>query len=92
MDWNRYPKRAAGLELSEVTDGFVVSRAGSDQIHYLNTVAAFILESCDGQLRAEELPELIADAFGLEQPPHADVEACLEALYRQGLIIGEIAR
>ena len=89
MDWNRYPKRAAGLELSEVTDGFVISRADSDQVHYLNPIAAFILESCDGSLRAEELPELLADAFGLQNPPRVDVETCLDTLYQLGLLIEE---
>lgn len=90
MDWNGYPKCAPGLEVSEVTDGFVVSRSDSDQIHYLNPVAAFILESCDGLHRAEELPALLAEAFGLDDPPRDDVEACLEALYRQNLLIDDI--
>ena len=87
MDWNLRPLRVQDLELSAVTDGFVVSRPDHDRIHFLNPTAAFILEVCDGQLQARELPELVAAAFRLENPPVGDVEACLTSLLQEGLLV-----
>ena len=86
MNWNSRPLRAKDLELSPVTDGFVVSRPGSDRIHYLNPTAAFILESCAGNLQARDLPELVAAAFDLPAPPIEDVEMCLKMLMDDGLV------
>ncbi len=87
MDWNEYPKRSPGMEISEVTDGFIVSHAESERIHYLNATAAFLLEVCDGTVRADELPGLLAMAFSLEHSPDTDFEECLDALSRQGLLV-----
>ncbi len=92
MDWNLYPKRSPGMEISEVTDGYVVTHAQSERIHYLNAAAAFILESCDGTLRAGELPGLLALAFELDHSPVADVEECLVSLYQQGLLVEDNPR
>ena len=91
MNWNSRPLRAKDLELSPVTDGFVVSRPGSDRIQFLNPTAAFILESCAGNLQARELPELVAIAFDLPGPPVADVEACLGMLFDEGLVSDQAA-
>jgi hypothetical protein len=86
MDWNACPRKAPDLDLSEVTDGFVVSRNGSERIHYLNATAAFILECCDGSLRAGELPGIVAAAFRLDHALTDDVEDCLRMLASEGLL------
>ncbi len=88
MDWNIRPLRAKDLEVNAVTDGFVVSRPDHDRIHFLNPTAAFILEICDGNLQARELPALVAAAFKLDAPPVADVETCLHSLLDEGLVVG----
>lgn len=87
MDWNQKPQRAPGIEMNEVTDGFVASRQDDARIHYLNPSAAFILEICDGTTAASELPELLAAAFDLAAPPVEDVERCLAALMNEGLLV-----
>jgi hypothetical protein len=92
MDWDLRPLRVQDLELSAVTDGFVVSRADHDRIHFLNPTAALILEICDGNLKARELPELVAAAFQLDSPPVDDVEACLTSLLKEGLVVTAVAR
>jgi hypothetical protein len=86
VNWNSYPKRASDLEINDVTDGYVVSRPGDHQIHYLNASAAFILECCDGAHKAEQLSSLIADFFETDHACVFDVEACLAALSKAGLI------
>jgi len=86
MIWTLRPLRAQDLELTQVTDGFVVSRPGSERIHFLNPTAAFILECCAGNLEAREMPDLVAAAFDLPGPPVDDVEACLKMLLDEGLV------
>ncbi len=86
MNWDLCPLRASDLEVSEVTDGFVASRRDSSRIHYLNRTAAFILEICDGRVRAGDMPGLVAMAFDLDHPPAGDVECCLTELIKEGLV------
>lgn len=87
MDWDIRPRRAPEIELREVVDGFVAYDPRRDRIHFLNPTAAFVLESCDGELRAGEIPALVAAGFGLDKPPVEDVEACLATLLREGLLV-----
>jgi len=88
MDWDLRPRQAADLEITEVVDGFVVQRCRDERRHFLNPTAAFVLQICDGSLTAGELPELVAAAFELREPPRDDVAACLEKLLREGLLLG----
>ncbi|HZI83124.1 MAG TPA: hypothetical protein VFF44_04370 [Casimicrobiaceae bacterium] len=78
MDWDIRPERAAGIELREVTDGYVAYDTARDRLHFLNVTAMMLLEACDGRLRARELPELLAAAYRLPEPPTAEVERCLD--------------
>lgn len=87
IDWHARPARAPGLEINEVTDGFLVYQRDRDRVHFLNPTATLVLESCDGTLEAAELPPLVAAAFDLEAPPVGDVADCLEILLREGLIV-----
>jgi hypothetical protein len=87
IDWNATPQRAPGIELREVTDGFVAYDPQRDRLHFLNSTATMLLESCDGKVRAGELPQLLAAAFGLEQPPFDEVASCLDRLLAEGLLI-----
>ncbi len=86
IDWRMRPRRAAGVELSEVTDGFLVYQPERDRVHYLNPTAAILLEICDGSLAAAELPAFLAAAFSLAAPPRDEVAACLAQLLAEGLL------
>lgn len=87
MDWNMLPERAPGIEIREVTDGFVVYDPSRDRLHFLNLTATLLLESCDGNLRARELAELLAAAYGLADVPSSEVESCLVKLLGEGLLV-----
>jgi hypothetical protein len=89
MDWHAQLARAPGLEINEVTDGFLVYQRDRDRVHFLNATAALVLESCDGTLAAEDLPPLVAAAFDLDAPPVDDVAACVATLLREGLLVAE---
>jgi hypothetical protein len=86
IDWRMRPRRAAGAELSAVTDGFLVYQPERDRVHYLNPTAALLLEICDGSLAAGDLPPLIAAAFSLGAAPRDEVAACLSKLLAEGLL------
>lgn len=86
IDWSMRPRRAAGVELSEVTDGFLVYQHDRDRVHYLNATAALLLEICDGSLPASDLPPFLAAAFSLPAPPRDEVAACLAQLLAEGLL------
>jgi hypothetical protein len=89
IDWRMRPRRAAGVELSEVTDGFIVYQPGRERVHYLNPTAAMVLTLCDGSLPASHLPAFFAAAFSLPEPPREEVAACLLKLLAEGLLEGE---
>jgi hypothetical protein len=91
MDWNMRPERAPGIEIREVTDGYVAYDAARDRLHFLNTTAMVLLELCDGRLAARELPQFVAAAYRLSEPPTAEVEACLAKLLDEGLLIDRAA-
>ena len=86
VDWDHCFETAPGIELREVTDGYFAYDPERDRLHFLNPVAAFVLEACDGIVRNGELPALVAAAFGLERPPMEDIESCLERLVTEGLL------
>jgi hypothetical protein len=87
MDWNMRPERAPDIEIREVTDGFVAYDPARDRLHFLNLTATMLLESCDGNICARELPDLLAAAYELAEPPIAEVESCLDRLLTEGLLV-----
>jgi len=90
MDWNLCLHQAPQLEINEATDGVLVYQRDRDRLHLLNPTAALLLESCDGTLRADELPELVATAFGMDEQPVDDVATCLMTLLREGLLVAAV--
>jgi predicted metal-binding protein len=89
MDWAMRAERAPDIEIREVSDGFVAYDPARDRLHYLNPTATMLLESCDGNIPARELPELLAAAFRLDAPPVAEVESCLAKLLEEGLLVSK---
>lgn len=88
MDPHMRPRRAQGLEIHPMVDGFVVFQPDRDRVHQLNHTAFVLLELCDGTVAAEDMPGLVGAVFQLDSAPVADVEACLERLLAEGLVEG----
>lgn len=59
---NRY-RRPESLVVEDTGDEVLVSRAGRDDIYYLNGTAALIWRLCDGQRTLGEIVELLSDAY-----------------------------
>jgi len=75
-----------GLEKTEVPDGFVIFKAETEKVHYLNPTAAIIFELSDGTRNLKEIAEFMREAYELPQAPLAEVLACSQNLVEQGLL------
>ena len=86
MNSNNAPKQVEGLEVNQLADGYVIYEANRDRVHYLNPTAVLVLEMCNGRVAADEIPGLVQQAYGLVEPPTAEVIDCLAKLRDEGLI------
>lgn len=81
-----YPTQAENLEINEVADGYIVYQPDRERVHYLNHTAALVLTFCNGQNRAEEIPDILRAAYDLPRAPAEEVQDCLAKLTEEGLI------
>jgi hypothetical protein len=80
-------RRGKNLEISEVPDGYMVINTDTRRVHYLNMVAAVVLELCDGAHSVASIVGILRDEFDLAQAPEAPVASCLSTLQNEGLIV-----
>ena len=81
------PTQVDGLEIEQVSDGFVIYHMARDRIHYVNHTAALILSLCDGTRDRETLIAELRQAYDLTTSPAPDVDQCLKQLRTEGLVI-----
>ena len=80
------PRRAAGIEIAELPEGFIVRQSQPLRVHQLNNTASVILDLCDGKRTADEIAGVLAEVFGLAAPPVAEVAACVAELRQTGVL------
>lgn len=80
------PRRAQGIEINPVPDGYIVYQPVRDRVHYLNHTAVLVLELCTGRVRAGDIASLIQGAYDLPDPPTAEVATCLDSLATEQLV------
>lgn len=83
------PQPADGLDIHEVADGLVVYDPAADRVHYLNPTASIVLSLCDGTHDEQQLADLVGAAFQLDEPPVAEVQACIAQLRTEGVLRGD---
>jgi hypothetical protein len=79
--------RAEGLDVNEVPDGYVIYQPQADRVHYLNKTAAIIFELCDGERDARNITECIGQIFAFERTNEGDIQACIQSLLKEGLVL-----
>jgi hypothetical protein len=79
--------RAEGLDVNEVTDGYVIYQIEADRVHYLNKTAAIVFELCDGARGADEIVARVGKMFEVEGTADGEIEACLQSLIKEGLVL-----
>jgi hypothetical protein len=83
---SEFPKKAEGIEINELEDGYVIYHPARDRVHYLNHTAALVLEFCTGGNSRSDIPGLVQAAYELGDVPITEVEDCLSKLAREGLV------
>jgi hypothetical protein len=86
VDPSARPRTVDGIEINEVADGYVIYDPTRERVHYLNQTAVLVLELCNGQTAAGDLPALIQAAYDLPEPPGQEVAQCLQTLLDEELI------
>jgi hypothetical protein len=81
-----HPVRCEGLDIKAVTDGYIVHQVARDRIHYLNEIAALVLELCNGSISAQNINRFLSEAFDLQEPPTVLVDSCLERIVAEELV------
>lgn len=79
------PRRAAGIEVAEFSDGLMV-RQPAGRLHQLNNTASIVFELCDGRRTVAEIAGTLAGAFALSDPPLGETLACVADLRRAGVL------
>jgi coenzyme PQQ synthesis protein D (PqqD) len=79
--------RAEGLDVNDVTDGYVIYQIETDRVHYLNKTAAIVFELCDGARGADDIVARVGKMFEVEGTADAEIEACLQSLIKEGLVL-----
>jgi Coenzyme PQQ synthesis protein D (PqqD) len=79
------PRRAAGIETAEFSDGLMV-RQPAGRLHQLNNTASIVFELCDGRRTVAEIAGTLAGAFALSDPPLGETAACVADLRRAGVL------
>jgi Coenzyme PQQ synthesis protein D (PqqD) len=84
------PQRAVAVEVTELAEGLLVRPAGSPAAHRLNNTASIILELCDGHRTVTQIARALAEAFGLDAVPLAEVTACVIGLRSTAILADSV--
>ena len=81
------PKHVDRLDISPADDGYIIYQPDQDRVHYLNATAVLILELANGTNSADEIVELVKQAYSLEDSPGQMVHEALKQLKSEGLLV-----
>jgi hypothetical protein len=80
------PRRAEGVDVNIVADGYVLYDGQRDRVHYLNQTAALVFELSTGEQSVEQIVGLLQRAYDLPAAPDDAIRGCLERLRTEGLV------
>jgi len=83
----RFPRRADGLDISEIDGGFMVHQAEFNRVHYLNHTAVLVLELCNGRDSVEKIAGKVQEAYSLSEPPEREVLDIVIKMETEALVI-----
>lgn len=79
--------RPATLQLNRLEDGCVVYQPEQDRVHFLNRMAAVVLDLCDGQHDGQDIEAQVAKHLG-RHASHRKVSGdILQRFLAEGLVI-----
>jgi len=80
------PQRRDGVELEQMSEGFMAMQPELGRVHYMNHTAAIVFELCDGETTEDGIAAALQDLYDLDAPPHEEVATCLATLREQKLV------
>jgi hypothetical protein len=78
--------QAGNTASTDIPDGLAVSDVDGKEVHFLNPVASAVFLLCDGAHDARAIAAILAEEYGLAEPPLQDVINCLGELQSFGII------
>jgi hypothetical protein len=81
-----YPRAVPNLEWTETERGFLVTHTGKASGLIANHTGVLVLELANGRRSVAEIADVVADAFGLADPPHADVGTFIDIASIRALV------
>jgi hypothetical protein len=79
------PARAEGIDVHEGEHGLVLHQT-TVRVHEMNAAASVVFELCDGTRTTDTIVSLVQAAWGMDEPPHDEVVACIAHLRDEGLL------
>lgn len=79
-------EQAGNISSTDIPDGLAVSDMDGKEVHFLNPVASAVFLLCDGAHDARAIAAILAEEYGLSEPPLQDVVNCLAELHSFGII------
>jgi hypothetical protein len=83
---NDKPLRAEGVELEQMSEGFMAMQTELGRVHYMNHTAAIVFELCDGETTEDAIALALQELYDLDAPPRETVTSCLATLREQKLV------
>jgi hypothetical protein len=86
---NAQPHRKPGIEAKAIGAETLLYNESGEEIHVLNTIAAFIWELCDGQHTPQDMERAIREQYSVvaEMNVIADIERTLQVFRTKNLLI-----
>src|SRR5262245_38143120 len=80
-------RQVAGLEISQMPDGWIIYRQETDRVHFLNPTAVLIFELCNGRHTLMEMDTILTTAFALPASMTDNARVCVSRLVDEGLVM-----
>jgi hypothetical protein len=80
-------RKAEGLDVNEVPDGYIIYQNSRDRVHYLNRTAAIVFELCDGARGKVDVLASVNEMFELKSTADGEIEACIRSLLNEELVL-----
>ncbi|WP_331767211.1 PqqD family protein [Embleya sp. NBC_00896] len=81
-----YPRRAAGMGVSDHPDGLVIHQHNPPRVHHLDRTAALVFELCSGRLTTDEITAHIGARLGRSAPPREEVAETIARFHAEGIL------
>lgn len=73
--------------MHEADDGLIIFDPENDKVHHLNASAGVLFSLCDSSQKRHALVASFMDAYSLDENTQSDVEASIDKLVSEGVLL-----